>query len=83
MSNWLIASIVFISIFILVSLFSFISVFHSYAISYTKAKEEWEAFKNSLEKDGKYKVELLRIENNPCSTGFSFIYTQKKKIPRK
>jgi len=79
MNGWLIISLIFVGFFVLLSLFNFISVFHSYAISYTKAQEEWEAFKSSLEKDGKYKVDLIRIENNPCGTGFYFYYIQNKK----
>lgn len=82
MSNWLFISLGFIGIFVLLGLFNFISIFYSYAMSYTKAIKEWEAFKQSLEKNGKYKIELLRIENNTNGIGFCFYYTQKK-IPRK
>ena len=77
MSNWMIICLIVIGIFFLIGIYSNILIFHSYALSYTKAKEEWEAFKKSLEKEG-YEILLLRIENDPWK-GYTFIYTQKKK----
>ena len=77
MPNWMIICLIVIGIFFLIGIYSNVLIFHSYALSYTKAREEWENFKELLEKDG-YEILLLRVENDPYR-GYTFIYTQKKK----